>query len=66
MHAAVTKKLTGWAAILSIPLAIASIYGMNFKMMPELEQPYGYPAVMAVMIGLCGYLYYRFRRAGWL
>ena len=33
----VTKKLTGWAAILSIPLAIASIYGMNFKWMPELE-----------------------------
>jgi magnesium transporter len=62
----VTKKLTGWAAILSIPLAIASIYGMNFKNMPELEQPLGYPAVMALMLGLCSYLYYRFRRAGWL
>jgi magnesium transporter len=62
----VTKKLTGWAAILSIPLAIASIYGMNFKAMPELEQPWGYPAVMAVIFGLCGFLYYRFRRAGWL
>jgi magnesium transporter len=62
----VTKSLTGWAAILSIPLAIASIYGMNFKWMPELEQPYGYPIVMAVMIGLCGYMFYRFRRAGWL
>ena len=62
----VTKKLTGWAAILSIPLAIASIYGMNFKWMPELEQPYGYPTVMAFMIGLCGYMYYRFRHAGWI
>jgi len=62
----VTKTLTGWAAILSIPLAIASIYGMNFKNMPELEQPLGYPIVMAVIIGLCGYLYYRFRKAGWL
>ncbi|HWP16672.1 MAG TPA: magnesium/cobalt transporter CorA [Xanthobacteraceae bacterium] len=62
----VTKTLTGWAAILSIPLAIASIYGMNFKWMPELEQPYGYPTVMAVMIGVCGYLFYRFRRAGWI
>jgi len=59
----VTKKLTGWAAILSIPLAIASIYGMNFKNMPELEQPLGYPAVMAVIFGLCGFLFYRFRRA---
>jgi magnesium transporter len=62
----VTKKLTGWAAILSIPLAIASIYGMNFKFMPELEQPYGYPIVMTIMLGLCGFLFYRFRRAGWL
>lgn len=62
----VTKKLTGWAAILSIPLAIASIYGMNFKNMPELEQPLGYPIVMAFMLGLCSYLYYRFRRAGWI
>jgi magnesium transporter len=62
----VTKRLTGWAAILSIPLAIASIYGMNFKNMPELEQPLGYPIVMATIIVLCGYLYYRFRRAGWI
>jgi len=62
----VTKKLTGWAAILSIPLAIASVYGMNFKWMPELELPYGYPITMAVIITLCGLLFYRFRRAGWI
>jgi magnesium transporter len=62
----VTKKLTGWAAILSVPLAIASVYGMNFKWMPELEQPFGYPIVMTIMLGVCGYMYYRFRRAGWL
>src|SRR4051812_31913321 len=62
----VTKTLTGWAAILSIPLAIASIYGMNFKWMPELEQPYGYPTVMAIMIGIFGYLFFSFRRARWL
>jgi magnesium transporter len=62
----VTKKLTGWAAIFSIPLAIASIYGMNFKWMPELEVPYGYPAVMACMLAICGYMFFRFRRAGWL
>jgi magnesium transporter len=62
----VTKKLTGWAAILSIPLAIASVYGMNFKNMPELEYPYGYPITMVVILGLCCLLFYRFRRAGWL
>jgi magnesium transporter len=34
--------------------------------MPELDSPYGYPAVMTLIIGLCGLLFYRFRRAGWL
>jgi magnesium transporter len=62
----VTKKLTGWAAILSIPLAIASVYGMNFKNMPDLDTSYGYPITMAVILGLCCLLFYRFRRAGWL
>ena len=34
--------------------------------MPELEQPYGYPAVMALCSASADYLFYRFRRAGWL
>jgi magnesium transporter len=54
------------AGVFLPPTLIASIYGMNFKWMPELEQPYGYPTVMAFMLGLCGYMFYRFRRAGWL
>ena len=62
----VTKRLAGWAAILAVPTAIAGIYGMNFKWMPELEQPYGYPLLMACMLSLCGYLYWRLRRAGWI
>lgn len=62
----IVKKLAGWAAILAVPTAIAGIYGMNFKFMPELEWDYGYPVVMAVIAGICGYLYYRFKRAGWL
>jgi magnesium transporter len=62
----IVKKLASWAAILAVPTAIAGIYGMNFKFMPELEQPYGYPVVMAGIAGLCCYLYYRFRRASWL
>ena len=62
----VMRKLAGWAAILAVPTAIAGIYGMNFKNMPELEQPLGYPVVMVVMIAFCAYLYSRFKRAGWL
>jgi magnesium transporter len=61
----VMKKLAGWAAILAVPTAVFGLYGMNFQGMPELHSPYGYPAVMAAVGCLCGYLYYRFRRAGW-
>jgi magnesium transporter len=61
----VMKKLAGWAAILAVPTAVFGLYGMNFQEMPELHSPYGYPAVMAAVACLCGYLYYRFRRAGW-
>jgi len=60
------KKLAGWAAIFAVPTMIAGIYGMNFKWMPELETPFGYPAVMGVMLGACGFLYYQFKRSGWL
>ncbi len=62
----IVKKLASWAAILAVPTAIAGIYGMNFKVMPELDWQYGYPAAVVFMGGLCAYLYYRFKRASWL
>jgi len=62
----IVKRLAGWAAILAVPTAIAGIYGMNFKFMPELDWEFGYPGIMLFMGGLCGYLYYRFKRASWL
>jgi magnesium transporter len=34
--------------------------------MPELEWAWGYPATLAAIAGACGYLYYRFHKAGWL
>ena len=60
------KRLAGWAAIIAVPTMIAGIYGMNFKFMPELEWPFGYPATMIVMVGACAFLYYKFKRSGWL
>jgi magnesium transporter len=62
----VMKKLGAWAAILAVPTAIAGIYGMNFQEMPELHWRFGYPTVILLIGGICGYLYYRFRRSGWL
>ncbi len=61
-----TRQLAAWAAILAVPTAIAGVYGMNFKYMPELEQLWGYPAVLALIFGVCGGLWLRFRRIGWL
>lgn len=61
-----TKRITGWAAIFAIPTMIAGVYGMNFEVMPELQWRWGYPAVMAVTVTLCGLLYQRFKRSGWL
>src|SRR3954470_23596587 len=63
---AVSKKLASWLAIIAIPTALAGIYGMNFKHMPELDWEYGYYTLLGVMLTACGALYWRFRRVGWL
>ncbi len=62
----ITRKLASWAAILAVPTAVAGIYGMNFENMPELKFEQGYYVVLAVILGACGTLYWRFRRSGWL
>jgi magnesium transporter len=61
----VMKVLTVIATIF-IPLTfIASIYGMNFKHMPELDAWWGYPAVLGVMLLTGGGMVAFFRRRGW-
>jgi magnesium transporter len=62
----VNKRLAAWAAIFGVFTAFAGVWGMNFEFMPELKSHWGYPAALAFMFGLCGYLYYRFRKSGWL
>ena len=61
-----TKRLAGWAAIIAVPTMIAGIYGMNFESCPSCTGGYGYPLVMAIMIGACAGLFVGFRRSGWL
>lgn len=61
-----TKKLAAWAAILAVPTAVAGIYGMNFKYMPELDWAYGYPMVMGATFAACAVLYWKFRKSNWL
>jgi magnesium transporter len=62
----VTKRLAAWAAIFAVVTAFAGIWGMNFKHMPDLEWPFGYPVALVVMVSVCVILYSRFRAAKWL
>ena len=48
------------------PTLIASIYGMNFKHMPELDQPWGYPFALALMVASVAAPFIYFKRKGWL
>jgi hypothetical protein len=48
------------------PTLIASIYGMNFKHMPELDQAWGYPLRAGLMAASVAAPFIYFRRKGWL
>jgi magnesium transporter len=60
------RKIAAWAAIAAVWTAIAGIYGMNFRIMPELQWKYGYPVVLGLMLAISLVLYRWFRRNGWL
>jgi magnesium transporter len=62
----IIKLFSVMAVVLMPPTLIASIYGMNFKMMPELEQPWGYPLALAAMLvaAVGPYLFFKWKR--WL
>ena len=62
----ITKRLAAYAALVAVPTLIAGIYGMNFQLMPELKQPWGYPVAIGLMVLIDLVLWRRFRRAGWL
>lgn len=62
----IMKVLTVSSIVLMSVTLIASIYGMNFKNMPELNHPWGYPIALLSMLLLAGGLILTFRRRGWL
>jgi magnesium transporter len=62
----VTKRLAAYAALVAVPTMIAGIYGMNFEHMPELKWTFGYPLTVGLMAVIDVWLWWRFRKAGWL
>jgi magnesium transporter len=62
----VTKRLAAWAGIFAVATAFAGIWGMNFEVMPELKLRWGYPAALGIIGSACGFVWWRFRRSGWL
>ncbi|GBD08248.1 Cobalt/magnesium transport protein CorA [Candidatus Thermoflexus japonica] len=62
----IVKVLTIASIILMADALIAGIYGMNFRYMPELEWPWGYPMALLMMVGVSAGLALFFRRRGWL
>lgn len=62
----IIKLFSVMAVALMPPTLIASIYGMNFKHMPELEWLAGYPMALLLMLLAAVIPFYYFRRKGWL
>ena len=62
----IIKLFSVMAVVLMPPTLIASIYGMNFKSMPELEHPLGYPLALLAMVAaaVLPYLFFKWKR--WL
>lgn len=60
-------KLFSVVAVLFLPpTLVASIYGMNFHSMPELDKVWGYPFALAAMVAAALLPYWIFKRKGWL
>jgi magnesium transporter len=62
----IIKLFSVMAVVLMPPTLIASIYGMNFKTMPELEWAYGYPLALLAMVAAAVVPYWVFKLKKWL
>jgi magnesium transporter len=60
------RKISAWVAVAAVPTLLAGVWGMNFTSMPELDWQFGYPVAVLIMVGVSTFLYFRFKRSGWL
>jgi magnesium transporter len=62
----IMKALTLISTVMLPITFIAGLYGMNFKYMPELESPWGYPACLLLMAAIVVVALIWFRQKGWI
>ena len=62
----IIKIMSVAAMVFLPPTLVASIYGMNFDVMPELQWRFGYPFALAMMVLSAILPFYYFKRKGWL
>lgn len=62
----IIKIFTVVSVIFMPPTLIASIYGMNFSVMPELNFKYGYLLTLVLMLASSGFVIFYFKRKKWL
>ena len=62
----IIKLFSVMAVVLMPPTLIASVYGMNFKFMPELEWAHGYPMALSMMVlaAVLPYVFFKWKK--WL
>lgn len=61
-----TKRLAAWAGTFPVATFFVGVWGMNFEFIPELKWRYGYLPAFAVIAAVCGTMYWRSRKSGWL
>lgn len=62
----IMKQLTGWAAIIGVNTVIVGVYGMNFRLWPSNDNPWGFWIAILFMVACSLVLYVYFRRKDWL
>lgn len=61
----ITKKVTGYAAIIAVPTAITGFYGQNLPF-PGFSEMSGFITSAILIVGLSGLLFVVFKKSGWI
>jgi magnesium transporter len=60
------RRISGWVAIAAVPTMLAGLWGMNFEHMPELDEWWGYPLALVLMVGSAVLLFRWLRGRHWI